>query len=397
MGTKRLIGTTCGCLLLCIVGRNADTAGQNKAAPRQSANPPGQNSPGERSAASRQRMGTPAVTRNSWRCVHLMAPGRDNLALLTQAIEQKLAPWGVNVIIFEIDYDFAFRSHPDLRGRPGAFTQDDAHELKKVCQKHGIRLIPLFNCLGHQSWARRTFPLLSKHHEFDETPDTPQDNRGIYCRSWCPLHPELNKVVFALLDELIDAFGADALHVGMDEVFLIADQQCPRCKDKYPADVFARAVNDLHRHLAGERKLTMLMWADRLIDDARFGYGKWESSANGTAAAIDRIPKDIILCDWHYETRKAGYPSIAYLEQKGFRVLPSTWRNKEAALAMLAEARRGATEKMIGHLCTTWVSGDAFCRALLGSEPDATVKQKRGGAQDILIALKACLDELKKE
>ena len=153
-----------------------------------------------------------------------------------------------------------------------------------------------------------------------------------------------------MIDELIDAFEADAFHVGMDEVFIVAHPSCPRCKGKDPAELFAKSVNDLHRHIAGERKLTMLMWADRLLDDKKLGYGKWEASANGTAGAIDNIPKDIILCDWHYETRKDGYPSVAYLQEKGFRVLPSSWRNKDAALAMLREARQGDSAHARPHL-----------------------------------------------
>jgi hypothetical protein len=175
--------------------------------------------------------------------------------------------------------------------------------------------------------------------ELDETPDVPKDNKGIYCRSWCPLHPEVNKIVFALIDELIDAFDSDSFQVGMDEVFLVAHPGCARCKGKDPAELFAKSVNDLHGHIVGERKQTMLMWADRLLDDKKLGYGKWESSANGTAPAIDRVPKDIILCDWHHETRAQGYPSVAYLQEKGFRVLPSSWRNKDAALAMLRLAQ----------------------------------------------------------
>lgn len=69
-----------------------------------------------------------------------------------------------------------------------------------------------------------------------------------------PLHPGLNDVVFALLDELIDAFGAGAFHVGMDEVFIIAHADCPRCKGKDPANLFAKAVNDLHGHLVEEAR-----------------------------------------------------------------------------------------------------------------------------------------------
>ena len=211
---------------------------------------------------------------------------------------------GVNRIVLEVNYSFDYKSHPELREGNG-MTKAEARELAAFCRDRGIRLIPMFNCLGHQSWASHTAPLLSKYPQFDETPKVPADNKGIYCRSWCPLNPEVNPVVFALIDELIDAFEADAFHVGMDEVFLIASDQCPRCKGKDPAELFAKAVNDLHRHIVGEKKLTMLMWGDRLLDDKQMHYGKWESSANGTAAAIDRIPKDIILCDWHYERRRA--------------------------------------------------------------------------------------------
>jgi hypothetical protein len=316
--------------------------------------------------------------------------------LLKRAIIEKLAPMGVNVLILEVNYNFRFANHPELRG--GDLTVEDARDLAQTCRKHGIRLIPMFNCLGHQSWAGSTVPLLVKRPEFDESPEVPKDNRGIYCRSWCPLHPDVNKVVFALIDELIDAFEADAFHVGMDEVFLVAHPGCSRCKGKDPAELFAKAVNDLHQYVVGQRKLTMLMWADRLLDDKKLGfdYGKWEASQNGTGPAIDRIPKDIILCDWHYETRKNGYPSITYLQGKGFRMLPSTWRNTNAALAMLREARAKATERMLGHLCTTWIDAEDFCRALLDDQPPAQTKTKsrRNDPGEVAAALKACMAEL---
>ena len=44
-------------------------------------------------------------------------------------------------------------------------------------------------------------------------------NKGIYCREWDPLNPKVNEIVFKLMDEIVDAFKADALHVGMDEIF----------------------------------------------------------------------------------------------------------------------------------------------------------------------------------
>ena len=218
----------------------------------------------------------------------MMAPGHGDLPVFRKAVDEAMKPLGINAVILEVNYGFDFQSHPELR-QGGGLSRADARELADYCRGRGIDLIPQLNCLGHQSWSRNTAPLLKKYPQFDETPQVPADNKGIYCRSWCPLHPEVNKVVFALIDELADAFAADAFHVGMDEVFLVASDQCPRCRGKDPAEVFARAVNDLHAHVVGDKKLTMLMWADRLIDNKTMHYGKWESSANGTAPAIDKI------------------------------------------------------------------------------------------------------------
>jgi hypothetical protein len=325
-----------------------------------------------------------------WRGVHFIVPSRDRLAPLKRAIGEALAPLGVNVLILEVNYNYEFTSHPELRA-PGALTQADAHELTALCRANGIKLIPMFNCLGHQSWAKNTGPLLVKYPELDETPQVPADNTGIYCRSWCPLHPEVNKIVFALMDELVAAFDADSIHVGMDEVFLIGSDQCPRCRGKDPATLFARAVNDYHDHFVAHKHLTLLLWGDRLIDSKEMSYGRWEAADNGTAPAVDRIPKDIIICDWHYEPRES-YPSVPYFQAKGFRVWPSSWRDKDAALALLEYSREGATDRMIGHMCTTWSGADVVCQALLGEK---TEDRQGAQAQQVAEALRACMERLR--
>ncbi len=305
-----------------------------------------------------------ATTPPPWLGVHFLSPGHTGLPFVRRAIEEQLAPMGVNVIVYEVNYGFEFRSHPELRGGD-PLTIEDARELTAVCRAHNIRLIPMFNCLGHQSWAKSTFPLLTKYRQFDETPNIPLDNPGIYCRSWCPRHPRVNKVVFALMDELIDAFQADAFHAGMDEVFLIANEQCPRCRGANPAEIFAAAVNDYHKHLVEKRGLTMLMWGDRLLDARAMGYSEWEASDNGTAPAIDLIPKDIIMCDWHYGLAR-DYPSVAFFQQKGFRVWPSSWKDASATRALIACSQRDASPRMLGHLFTTWHSASEVSRAFLG-------------------------------
>jgi hypothetical protein len=279
---------------------------------------------------------------------------------------------GFNVLVLEVDYGFQYQSHPELDCH--GINKEQARRLAEACRKNGIRLIPLFNCLGHQSWAANTAALLKKRPEFDETPHIPADNKGIYCREWCPSHPDVNKVVFDLLDELVDAFEADALHVGMDEVFLIGSEKCPRCKGKDVGELFAGVVNQLHEHLVKQKGVEMLMWGDRLLDAGTFSYGSWEASKTGSHRAIERIPQDIILCDWHYEPR-TDYPSVRFFQKKGFRVLPSTWKNPDGAVALIRCARKDATDRMLGILFTGWSAGGN------GENLAAALKDADGGAE----------------
>ena len=98
----------------------------------------------------------------------------------------------------------------------------------------------------------------------------------------------------------------------------------------------------------------MLMWADRLIDGDQFNMGEWEASKVGTAPAVDKIPKDIILCPWHYELREQ-YESLPMFMEKGFRILPASWKNTDATLALIRDARDHQTKAgWSGHIFTTW-------------------------------------------
>ena len=286
-----------------------------------------------------------------WRGVHLMV-GNDAQAVVLRDQLPRLAAVGVNVVLVETDYNFEFKSHPELSSS-GCVTQARARELAATARQMGIRLIPQINCLGHQSWSKNTLSLLTKHPDFDETPGQYPNNTNIYCRSWCPQNPEVSQVVFALVDELVAAFEADAFHAGMDEVFIIASEYCPRCKGGDPAKLFAQAVNDFHEHIVKQRKWEMLLWADRLLDAKAMGYGEWESAKNGTAGAVDLIPKDIVLCDWHYQNR-TNYPSVPFLLEKGFRVWPSSWQPLAGAKAFSAFSREQKNARLVGFLCTTW-------------------------------------------
>lgn len=289
----------------------------------------------------------------AWVAFHLLNYTDDNILAEFGEKIPKLAEMGVNILILEVDNKFDYQSHPELRQGDAYISKKGARAFARLCKKNGIRLIVQFQCLGHQSWAKITFPLLTRYPHFDLTPGAFPQNEGIYCREWDPTNPEVNKIVFALLDELIDAFGVDGIHVGMDEVFLLGSEHSPATKGMDPAKLYAKAVNEIYDHLVKKRGVEMLMWGDRLIDGRKYTYGEWEADLTGVSPAVDMIPRDIIICDWHYEPRD-DYPSVPMFLEKGFRVLPTSWKKVEAANKLIDYSLQQENPKMLGHLFTTW-------------------------------------------
>lgn len=301
-----------------------------------------------------------------WRGIHLGLGDRADLPELHRMIKEELVPSGVNVLVLEVNYGYQFASHPELSHKNG-MTRDDARALAALCREQGVRLIPQFQCFGHQ--GSRPNILLQTYPELMAPPNPDYNDPKHYQLSWNPLDPKTNEIVFALIDDLIDGFQPECFHVGLDEVMLFPDSTTPYYNGETHAEVFAKAVNDLHGHVVKKRGLTMLMWGDRLLDQKTTAYSRFESSDCDTAGAINHIPRDIILCDWHYLLR-SNYPSIQYFQEQGFRVWPSSWKAVGASLALMKCAQQEATEKMIGHLCTTWCGIEPFSTALRGENSD---------------------------
>jgi hypothetical protein len=105
-----------------------------------------------------------------WRALHLTWVTSDK-ALETLGREvPKLSTMGLNVLVLEVNYSFAYKSHPELRQRPDGITPAGAEKFAALCKQRGIRVIPQFQALGHQSWKGNTSPLLRVYPQLDLTP-----------------------------------------------------------------------------------------------------------------------------------------------------------------------------------------------------------------------------------
>ena len=299
----------------------------------------------------------------------IAAPDSNSLAQFIAFVHNELAPRHINSLVLRVDYRYQYESHPELRAGD-ALSKEAIKKLVTVCKTNHIRVIPHINLLGHQSWAGSVGNLLRKYPEFDETPHVKMPAKykwpnpdGLYCKSYCPLHPKVHDVVFALIDELCDVFEADAFHAGMDEVFYIGADQCPRCSGHDKAELFAGEVRQIHDRLS-KRDRRLWIWGDRLLDGKTTGLGEWEASLNDTFRAIDLIPKDVMICDWHYERPDQ---SAVYFAMKGFQVVSCTYKKPSVGIAQakdIVKFRKSSTPEMKdrfqGVMQTVWSDAGRF-------------------------------------
>lgn len=337
------------------------------------------------------------------RGICLSVPKPEGVDRFVKFIKDELVTRRVNTLVILVDYAYKFKSHPELVAE-NALSKKEVKKIVRACKAGGIRIIPQINMLGHQSWFQQTGQLLKAYPQFNETPWVPMkegsgdlkwpNEWGLYCLSYCPLHPDVHDVVFKAIDEMMDVFEADAFHAGMDEVFYLGDEKCPRCAGRDHAELFAGEVTRLRDHLALKNR-ELWIWGDRLIDGKTTGIGYWEASYNNTHRAIDLIPKDVVICDWHYERPD---PTAILFALKGFRVITCPWRFTDVTLEQLkimVESRKFASSAVKnnyhGMLHTTWTGAEDFIDQFYGKKE---VNTGRGG--NYVEAFKALFEEINK-
>ena len=305
----------------------------------------------------------------------LTAPLSDELDDVIKFIDEYLAPRGFNMIVMQVRYRYQFKRHPEVWGYD-PLSLEDVKKLLDVCRKNNIKLVPKMNLIGHQSGFHneptdgilhghnQVLPdtkdgLLRAYPDFDEQKDT---REILYSRSICLSSIGARTVVCELMDELMDVFEADMIHIGCDEVFNAG--LCPECSKKSRAELISDWINSLNEHIK-KRGGKTLIWGDRLLSTDT-GYNRWESSDNGSDSAIDMLSRDIIICDWHYD-KYEKYPSVDIFANKGFKIMISPWRDKESLDDFVSYAKNHDTGHINGILMTTWCgSGDLAKRLLYG-------------------------------
>ena len=317
---------------------------------------------------------------SSWKIkgIVLTAPLSEEINDVIKFIDEYLAPRGFNMIVMQVRYRYQFKRHTKVWGYD-PLSLSDVKRLLAVCRKNNIKLVPKMNLIGHQSGfpneptdgilhghnevlADISDGLLRAYPDFDEQCGIKEI---LYSRSICLSSKGAKIVVCELIDELMDAFESDTIHLGCDEVFNAG--LCPKCSKKSRAELISSWINSLNEHIR-MRGGKALIWGDRLLSTEETGYNRWEASDNGSNSAIDMLSKDIVICDWHYD-KYEKYPSVDIFAKKGFKMMISPWRDKNNFEAFVDYAAKHDKGHIDGLLMTTWcASGDLAKRLLYGKK-----------------------------
>ncbi|NIA28754.1 MAG: family 20 glycosylhydrolase [Actinobacteria bacterium] len=277
------------------------------------------------------------------RAVHYDTKHHQDKKAYVQAFIRTLADYKINMLIWEWEDKFAYKSHPEI-GAPGAFTMQEMQEFTRYAQRFHIQIVPLVQGLGHVSYILKW----------------PQNAhlREIAASNWefCPRKEGTYDLLFDLFDEAVQATpGSQYLHIGTDETFELGLGVACGCK--------ARAQQ------VGRYGL-MLDFIDRCDGHLR-AQGRKIISWGGEYRADEKRkpPQGLIVSEFTGDleiarsSREAGYPAWVYDPNPGIEhlFLPYLYRIRDGAVTdgclqssfnrLSSAAQSGLFDGMV---CTSW-------------------------------------------
>lgn len=246
---------------------------------------------------------------------------------------------GYDAIGLYLEHRFAYPSAPWAHG-VGCVTPDMVQQLQREFK--GLQIVPFINLLGHFEGMLYT--------EFGKR-FAEERLRGLQA---CASNPEFARLCESMIDDVLDCFSSELIHLGGDETAQLG--KCPLCKEKLESSSAA----DPKAELYGEHFKPLI---ERVAKAGR-RPGMWADMFLEHPDALAIVPKDTLMFDWHYN--ESCEPTTRKLMDAGFDVVccptlhiynatwchvPESERNVRQALADVRAC--GA----YGFCLTTWECG----------------------------------------
>lgn len=261
------------------------------------------------------------------------SPTRDHLFQFAQAAERG----GYTGLGLYLEHRFAYPRNPWVAGR-GALTPQLVHDLES--EFPSLQIIPFVNVLAHVEGFLFT-----------------EEGRTMYEQLFkglqaCPCKPEFQKLAQNIIDDTMDVFRSEMIHIGGDETWQLA--KCPECQklsEGQPdpkAYVYAHHFAPLIQRVV-ERGRIPAVWGDMMFEHPQIA---------------EILPKDAVVFDWQYfNGLKESTPK---LQSHGFKVVGAptlqtynaAWMHTDSTEDNIREVAQDAVNLGCDGVCvTTWELG----------------------------------------
>lgn len=251
-----------------------------------------------------------------------------------------LADLGFNLLSLNLENRFEFGSCPGM-APPGSLTETMAQKLVAHGRTRGVEVVPQLNLIGHCEGIGATERYA--HLSCDPFQQIPW---GGYEQLNLDI-PEARARIRSMLEDVCRAFPGQYIHIGGDEVrqLAILYPDNPGAQTKALLENFAFVLE-----AARKTGRQVLMWGDMALHHAEL---------------MKTLPRDVIICDWHYGPA-GSRETLERFQAEGFRVLAAPAVTTCAVFAVNPECSHGNIRKMVGDarelnlegfLLNTWEFG----------------------------------------
>ncbi len=141
------------------------------------------------------------------------------------------------------------------------YTKEQMRELIQYADQRGITIVPEIEMPGHSEEVLAVYPELACLSDTGALSQTPNDAviRGMNSGDLCPSNKKTFEFLCNVLDEVMELFPSQYIHIGGDEANMTAWKTCQRCQEylnklnsdkvaDLQADLIARINTYLNEH-----------------------------------------------------------------------------------------------------------------------------------------------------
>jgi len=239
-----------------------------------------------------------------------------------------------NLMTYYMEYQFAFKRHPEIGPKDGSLTPEDLKALVEYAKPLGIDVLGNQQSFGH-------FGAILKHPRYAALREVPD--------VLCPVKEETYQLLDDMYSEVCPLLPLEFFNVCCDETWGLGTGPSKELAEKIGVGgVYVRHIRRIHDLLKDKHRKRMMMWGDIILQHPEH---------------LKDIPKDTIMLTWGYDARPSFEDQIIPFARSGYQffVCPgvSNWSrilpDFGVATANIGNfVRDGAKHGAIGMLNTDW-------------------------------------------